>query len=158
MPRSPAPADRRAFGRREILVHAIARVPGRPSEPCIVRDLSAGGALLEFQVDFEPSGPFRLSIEAKGIDAVCEVRRRDGRVLGVMFSTDVRTGTGGDVVLSSPPLPSDVARSRAGDDMQPTADPEPTAAVAPGRQILQLQSPILVVSGEDVRRNFMAAR
>lgn len=153
MPRSAAPADRRAFGRRETFMHAIARVPGRPGEPCIVRDYSSGGALLEFPVDFEPTGPFRLSIEAKGVDAVCEVRRRDGRTFGIRFLEHGETGAAADgppdrALTQLPPLAS---ASREAEPAAPVAKPIDLP------QVLQLQAPILVVPAADVRRLYTTA-
>lgn len=79
------PSDRRAFGRRDSSIHAMARMNGRGMEPCIVRDFSDGGARLEFNAPVEPPAKFRLIIEAKDFDAECEVRHHDGRLVGVRF-------------------------------------------------------------------------
>jgi hypothetical protein len=81
---APTP-ERRAFGRRESFIHAIARLPGRGTEPCVVRNFSDTGALIEFKADFVAPDRFRLDIEAKGFSAVCEAKRKDGRMLGVRF-------------------------------------------------------------------------
>jgi hypothetical protein len=85
MLRTAPTAERRAFGRRESFIHAIARLPGRGAEPCVVRNFSDTGALIEFKADFVAPDRFRLDIEAKGFSAVCEAKRRDGRMLGVRF-------------------------------------------------------------------------
>ncbi len=153
MPRSAAPADRRAFGRRETFMHAIARVPGRPGEPCIVRDYSSGGALLEFPVDFEPTGPFRLSIEAKGIDAVCEVRRRDGRTFGIRFLEHGQTGLA--AAAGAHREPNEPLASASARDVAETAKPADEPIGRP--QFPHLQAPILVVPAADVRRLYTTA-
>ena len=44
---SPRGAERRQFGRRQTYVHARIHARGRPSVPCIMRDISEGGALLQ---------------------------------------------------------------------------------------------------------------
>ncbi|MBS0244195.1 MAG: PilZ domain-containing protein, partial [Proteobacteria bacterium] len=79
-------SDRRAFGRRQSFIHALARIPGRAAEGCIVKNFSDGGALIEFPVEFvQPPQKVRLCIDALGIDAECEVRRHEGKLLGVRF-------------------------------------------------------------------------
>ena len=40
--------ERRAFGRRATHEHAIVRIPGRPALRCVIRNISDGGALLDF--------------------------------------------------------------------------------------------------------------
>lgn len=66
-------------------VQGVAYIPGRPPAYCTVRDLSASGAFLEFDERCEPVHNFRLVIETKGIDALCEVRHTRSRGVGVMF-------------------------------------------------------------------------
>ena len=44
-----AGAERRQFGRRQTYLRAWISVPGRPKLPCIVQNLSVGGALLEIK-------------------------------------------------------------------------------------------------------------
>lgn len=81
------PADRRAFGRRRTTIHAIARIPGRPPERCILRNVSEGGALLDFERKIKP--PFRFELAIEGYDLVgrCEVRHEGNHGVGVMFMT-----------------------------------------------------------------------
>lgn len=79
------PMERRQFGRRESAIHAIAIVGGKPPAHCIVRNYSERGALLEFKEPFVPPFRFRLVIEAKAVDALCEVRHQGLQGLGVMF-------------------------------------------------------------------------
>jgi hypothetical protein len=85
----PRGAERRQFGRRQTYLHARIHARGRPSVPCIMRDISEGGALL--QVDHPQWLPsrFRLRIEADGTEADCEVMRRTEDSVGVRFLTPV---------------------------------------------------------------------
>jgi hypothetical protein len=84
------PAERRQFGRRKTYVHGIVSARGRPSAPCIMRDVSEGGALLEvFHPRWFPSR-FRLIIQATGFETECEIVHRTDTALGVRFMTPVR--------------------------------------------------------------------
>jgi len=108
MTRGNAPAEQRAFGRRESRIHAFVKVPGRRPEPCIVRNISEGGALLAFPAPFDPPARFRLTIDAKGIDVNCEVRRRNGLEFGVEF-VDRRTEFDDKLlkaIIAPPPEPT----------------------------------------------------
>jgi len=94
MQRGPSNLEQRAFGRRESRIHAFVRIPGRSPEPCIVRNFSEGGALLVFNGAFALPSRFRLTVEAKGVDVMCEVRRRNGTEFGVQFideQTDIES-------------------------------------------------------------------
>lgn len=93
------PSDRRAFGRRESTIHAVARLGRRVLEPCVVRDFSDGGARLEFTMPVELPAKFRLIIEAKGFDAECEVRHHVGASVGVRF---VREDAGRSLDVAAP--------------------------------------------------------
>lgn len=88
MPRVMQPSDKRVFGRRESCIHAVVRIPGRGPEPCVVRNFSDGGALIEFAIEIDPPFRFRLVIEAKGVDALCEVRHKRGKAIGIRFVGD----------------------------------------------------------------------
>lgn len=140
MQRNSYPPERRGFGRREIQIHAIARLPGRGAEPCMVRNYSDSGALLVFQGKFEPPDRFRLTIEAKGVDAVCEVRRRNGSEIGVTFVEP-------DVVAQRLQSTLTMADLLAMDLDEPHG---PQAAAPP--RIIYDGTPILIESAADVRR------
>ena len=60
--------DRRNFGRRRSCIHAICLVAGRPQAPCVVRNWSRTGALLELNEVIEPSYSIRVRLEATGED------------------------------------------------------------------------------------------
>ncbi len=136
MPRGNTSSDRRAFGRRESRIHAFAKVPGRGAEPCIVRNFSDSGALLAFDASFEPPARFRLAVEAKGLDVLCEVRRRDGHEYGVSFVSDDAAGQ--MLLETTADVPDDLT---VADDTPP---PRPNAL---GRDGI-----VTVVTGAEVRR------
>lgn len=77
--------ERRAFGRRECSVEAVAVFSGRTHYDCIVRNFSESGALLEFPEGVEIPEVFTLRIIAKKIEGRCEVRHRSGNRAGIQF-------------------------------------------------------------------------
>ena len=81
----PRGAERRQFGRRQTYVHARIHARGRPSVPCIMRDVSEGGALLLVDHPQWLPSRFRLKIEADGTEVECEVVRRIEDAVGVRF-------------------------------------------------------------------------
>ncbi len=86
--------DQRAFGRRESCIHATVYVAGRQSLPCIVRNFSEQGALLEFAEPISTPFTFRLFIDSKNVETLCEVRHQKNNAIGVRF-----LGTGVAAVL-----------------------------------------------------------
>ena len=82
--------DRRAFGRRRSCIHAMVLIPGRPPAPCMVRNFSASGALLEMNELLEPPFNFNLRVDNTGDLIPCELRHVRSYRIGVGF-------TGGDV-------------------------------------------------------------
>jgi hypothetical protein len=84
------PAERRQFGRRQTYMHARISARGRPSVPCIMRDVSDGGALLEVSYPQWLPSRFRLTLEANGFTADCEIVRRTDGAVGVRFTTPAR--------------------------------------------------------------------
>lgn len=77
--------EQRQFGRRQTNLHAWISVPGRPKLPCIVRNISLGGALLELDMPAWLPFNFQLTIESTRFVALCEVRHSSGRQAGVRF-------------------------------------------------------------------------
>lgn len=78
--------DRRQFGRRHAHVHAVIAARGRPVVPCVMRDVSEGGALLEVaHPEWLPSR-FRLVVEAYRLEVDCEIMRRTETAVGVRFA------------------------------------------------------------------------
>jgi hypothetical protein len=84
--------ERRAFGRRQTSDHAIVRVQGRPSMRCVVKNISEGGALLDFGAEVWLPYNFQLVWETGGREEACEIKHRNGPFVGVLFQTtkDVR--------------------------------------------------------------------
>jgi hypothetical protein len=136
MPRNSVQSERRAFGRRESFIHAIARLPGRGAEPCIVRNYSDTGALLAFAADIDPPERFRLHVEAKGVDVMCEVRRRVNGELGVRFMDEGEAGAS----LMGRTLPAHVPAE------------EPAAPLPPPQKLALSGNFVTVVTGADMRR------
>ncbi|NJM55038.1 MAG: PilZ domain-containing protein [Verrucomicrobiae bacterium] len=82
---TPYPNERRQFGRRHTCLHGWVLREGLPRLACVVRNVSEGGALLEFEVP--PNMPywFMLRIDCKGFEARCETRRQGLTWMGVQF-------------------------------------------------------------------------
>jgi PilZ domain len=78
-------ADRRAFGRRPTNQHAVAHIAGRAPLRCSVRDISEGGALLDFGEAVSLPWRLRLVWDGTGEAAECEVRHVRGGQAGVQF-------------------------------------------------------------------------
>ena len=76
---------RREFGRRQTSWHGWVKVRGRPVIPCVVKDFSDGGALVEFDVPEGFPRTFVLVIESQGFESNCETRHRTGNRMGVKF-------------------------------------------------------------------------
>ena len=82
----PEGQERRAFGRRRSRVHALLLVPGRPPSPCVVRNWSPAGAMLELCELIDP--PFNVKLRLFGTDdeLACEVRHVRQYRMGVRFT------------------------------------------------------------------------
>ena len=80
--------DRRAFGRRETQISANIRV-GYRIQPCIIKDISEGGALLEFPEDVELPQRLWLSWSDMPNEIVCEVRHVRRNRAGVEFARPI---------------------------------------------------------------------
>jgi hypothetical protein len=78
-------SERRQFGRRKIYMHGWVKVPGRPTLPCVIHDLSDGGALLVFDEPFKLPFAFLLKIDTLPDVKGCEIRHSSGRRVGVEF-------------------------------------------------------------------------
>lgn len=77
--------EKRQFGRRQTGCHGWVRVRGRPPLACQVKNISDGGALLEFPAAETLPYRFRLIVESEGIDRECETRHQTGTRMGVEF-------------------------------------------------------------------------
>lgn len=88
MSESTQTGERRAFGRRRSCIHAFVLVPGRPAAPCILRNFSPTGAMLELNERLEPPFNIELCFTANGDRMLCEVRHVRGFSMGVRFLGD----------------------------------------------------------------------
>ena len=79
------PSDRRQFGRRQTSLRGWISVAGRPKLPCVVHNLSAGGALLGLDKPSWLPYNFQLAIEATRLVSLCEVRHHTPNAVGVRF-------------------------------------------------------------------------
>ena len=78
-------AERRQFGRRKTSLHAWISIEGRPKIACVVRNVSEGGALLEFPVPKAMPYRFQLIVDCEGFEAWCEIRHSGDTWAGVQF-------------------------------------------------------------------------
>jgi hypothetical protein len=76
--------DRRGFGRRQTNINAQVRI-GYRVIPCTIKDLSEGGALLEFAEHTELPQKLWLSWPEQKSEIVCEVRHMRRNTAGVQF-------------------------------------------------------------------------
>ena len=82
--------DRRHNRRREVRLGAHAKVLGRARIPCVVRNISSTGALIEFETAIALPQAFRLDIDADLFEAHCEVCHQHGRMFGVQFTSNLQ--------------------------------------------------------------------
>ena len=76
---------RRQFGRRQTNWHGWVKVRGRPVVPCLVKDFSQGGALLEFEIPPGFPDQFQITIESEKFQSWCKVRHIEPGHMGVEF-------------------------------------------------------------------------
>lgn len=113
----PAPSyvERRAFGRRETNIKATVRA-GNCMHVCFIKDLSEGGALLEFENQVTLPSLLWLRWDDVPSEIICEVRRIHGNRAGVQFARPIVLATRHNassaepVAKSSPQPPSSPAR------------------------------------------------
>ena len=79
-------SDRRQFGRRKTNLHATVRAPGRSSTPCMIRDLSPGGAQIEVAFPGWLPSRFRLTIDSTDFDVECTIVYRTTNYAGLRFA------------------------------------------------------------------------
>ena len=80
------PSDRRATERRRIVRAAISTFDSLQSAiPCVLLDLSEGGARLNLSSVQDLNDEFRLTVETENIDRRCVIVWRSGDEIGVRF-------------------------------------------------------------------------
>ncbi len=87
-------SEKRAFGRRRTCVHGFILAPGRAPTPCVVRNISVQGALLELDHPERLPSYFTLTIEIDRFSAECEIRHKTAHGAGVFFNA-ISIGQGG---------------------------------------------------------------
>ena len=98
--------DNRKFGRRRALIHAFIVNKYGHRIPCIVRNISVGGALLEVEEPKQVPNRFRLVIDADSFEADCDIRHRTAHGVGIYFN-DIRIARNGcDTRFIGPKLQS----------------------------------------------------
>jgi len=96
--------EQRRFGRRRSLIHGLVITTKGHRIPCLVRNISVGGALLEVATPLLVSRQLTLLIDSDGFEADCEIRHRTQSAIGVCFQ-DVRVAASGrDTRLAGPRL------------------------------------------------------
>jgi hypothetical protein len=100
----PAVAERRAFGRRETAIDANVRI-GHRNYACIIRDISEGGALLEFSEPVDLPSRIWLSWAQSNGEIVCEPRHTRGCRIGVQFARPIVLARSAPVQSNEPPAP-----------------------------------------------------
>ena len=77
--------ERRNVPRREVHLNAKAGLRYDAPVSCVVRNISAMGALIEFTEAVTVPKTFRISIDSAMFSAECETRHQSGNTVGVMF-------------------------------------------------------------------------
>ena len=66
--------------------HAWVQVARQQPIPCMIVNISTQGALLEFNCMPPTANRFRLRIDEEGFEALCDVRHRSFRAIGVYLT------------------------------------------------------------------------
>lgn len=81
----PQTQERRNAPRREVRLAAKAGLRYDAPVACVVRNISAMGALIEFPEAVTVPKTFRITIDSAMFSAECELRHQNGSTVGVMF-------------------------------------------------------------------------
>ena len=80
--------DRRSLPRKDVALPAKVGFRSGPPIPCVVRNISPMGAMLEFSDELDVPDMFRIIIESEIFTADCEVRHIKGKNVGVLFTSN----------------------------------------------------------------------
>ena len=163
-------ADRRAFGRRDTHMAATVRTANHTYYDCVIRDISEGGALLEFPAPVQVSGRLWMSFKGSGQEIIGEVRHVQGNRAGVQFARNISLtarpiAAPAEAAASMPALPrSEVAsaksrvtaaselvaarRSAAKAKPEPVATIKPVAQAEPAEIVIEIPTPLEAPSVE----------
>lgn len=78
-------AEKRHFGRRPSNQRASIRIQGQEILPCLLSNVSDGGALIYLDQELLMPNSFRLTSEDHALDQIVEVRYQIARLVGVQF-------------------------------------------------------------------------
>ena len=98
--------EQRKFGRRRALIHAFIVNKCGHRLPCIVRNISVGGALLEVEQPKHVPNRFKLVVDADAFEADCDIRHRTEHGVGVFFEACRIARNGRDTRVIGPRLHS----------------------------------------------------
>lgn len=98
--------ESRRFGRRRALIHAFIVNKNGHRIPCIVRNISTGGALLEVKDPKQIPNRLTLLIDADSFEADCDIRHRTAHAVGIYFNEIRIARHGCDTRLMGPRLES----------------------------------------------------
>jgi hypothetical protein len=121
--------ERRVFGRRRSRIHALLLVPGRPPSPCVIRNYSRLGAMLELSELLEPPFAVRLRLFDTGNEFDCEVRYVKQYRLGVQFLA----AEAGEIVAM---IAGEMRRRQSTVICEPMITPRPQSVVDLRRRVL----------------------
>lgn len=82
-----APAERRMHRRLDVDFRAVVRFQDGSSVPCRVKNISAMGALIEFEQERNLPQIFKLTIPDEMFAAECDLRHQTANRAGVLFTT-----------------------------------------------------------------------
>lgn len=136
---SPSAFERRAFGRRATDILAKVRI-GYRIEPCKIRDISEGGALLEFTE--LPDLPQRLWLSWPDYpqEIMCELRHVRANRAGVQFARPISVSIR---QTTEPQAPAAAGRRTADADAEPAAARDNGAAL-----VAQLRAGLRLGAGD----------
>jgi hypothetical protein len=78
--------ERRQFGRRRSRLHALIATRGRPPVPCVICDVSDGGAFVEVANPQWLPSRFLIRLVMNGSESECEITRRTAAGVGVSLA------------------------------------------------------------------------
>jgi hypothetical protein len=88
MEQSGFDGNRRVVNRKAVSLAGFVKVGSRARIPCMVRNISPSGALIEFATVMDLPQRFRLDIDSDLFEVECEVRHLDGPSVGVEFTSN----------------------------------------------------------------------
>lgn len=95
-------SERRQFGRRQICERGHIETPDGRRRPCLVVDISDGGARVQLSGPEAAPEVFQLVLPSLDMTVACTVVRESGGALGVAFTRSPRRLTWGEPRARAP--------------------------------------------------------